>query len=452
MKFDRFDFTVWGVWASLVLALLVVILAGDRVGLRVVRTFPLDGGVADASNRIGLEFAQPMQVKTVEPLFEIEPAAPGKLEWDGRRMWFVAERPFTPGVPYIARLRAGGVSQGGQTAKRDVTWRFRAREPWIVFLSFDNNSRTLWRIRSGGGVPEQLAGVDGVFAFAVAPAGQQIVYSIRNNQGGVDLWLMTSAGQNPHLLVDCGPDNCSGPDWSPDGTLIAYSRAPAGVTPGRPHGAPRVWIVATATAETLPLNQDSQVLGYAPSWSPDGRRIAFFDQSITGIRILNWETKKEEIELHTLLGAMGTWSPDGDRMLFNNLSLTGGQAYVTLDLADLTTQTITTVLRSEANSVDFSLSAWSPTGEWVVVGRRLQGSGSSQQLWLMRPDGQDSHAITNDPRYTYTGYRWDPWGQSILFQRYETGKPPALETMVWSLATNTTRELTQQAGQALWAP
>jgi Tol biopolymer transport system component len=453
MKFDRFDFRVWGVVASLGLVLLAVILIGDQVGARVVRTFPVDGGIADASNRIGLEFAQPMQVKTVETRFEIDPPTPGKLEWAGRQMWFVADRPLTPGVQYTARLRAGGASQGGQPAKRDVTWRFRAREPWVVFLSFANNSRTLWRIRSSGGVPEPLEGVDGAYAFAVSPDGQQIVYSIANHQKGVDLWLMTSAGQDLHLLVDCGPDNCSAPDWSPDGSLIAYSRAPAGIAPGRPDGALRIWIVTLATAQTMPLIPDSQVLGSSPSWGPDGRRIAFFDQSINSIRILNWQTKKEAIVLPTRLGAMGTWSPDGNRMLFNNLILTGTQSYVTLDLADLTTQTITTVLRSQVNSVDFSISAWSPTGEWVVVGRRSQGSDPSQQLWLMRPDGKDSHPITDDPRYTYSGYLWDPWGQSIMFQRYETGNPSAApETMIWSLATNQMRPVAQDAALAVWAP
>lgn len=452
MKFDRFDYFVWAVMGGLVLAIAGVVLAGDHVGARVARAFPA-GGEAGAFGPLGVEFAQAMQADTVEARFEIDPPLVGSFRWEGQRLSFAPSQPFQPGVTYTARLRAGALARDGRATLQDWVWQFRVRDPWIVYLASVVGPREVWRVPAIGGTPEPLTQTDGrVYDFAVAPDGGQIAYSVVNQGNGADLWLMNRDGAGARLLVECGLDLCTVPAWSPDGVRIAYSREPAGLSPGAPNGPPRVWTVDLASAQTAPLYQSSQILGYGPVWSPDGRRLAFFDGSENGIRLLDLQTGREML-IQTLMGTVGAWSPDSARMLFTDMNLETGQPYVTLSLADFEAQTIRPVLGQELNWADYSVPAWSPDGEWVAIGLRVADSGPTKQIWLMRPDGTDGQAVTADPGYTFGGYRWDPWGTGLVFQRFEMNKPYATpEVVVWSRAIGALTVLVADGATPEWLP
>lgn len=453
LKFDRFDLTVWGVLAGLGLALAVVIGLGDQIGARVVSTYPAESALVGGRPHIRIEFAQPMQVKTVEAAFEIEPSLPGQFSWESQSLIFTPSQPLTPGVQYTARLKAGALSQGRQSVKREVVWRFSARLPEIVFRFYD--AAELWRVSASGGEAQQLTQTEGnVYDFAIAPDGEQIVYSAQNEERGLDLWLISRTGEAARLLVDCGPsyEICSAPAWSPDGARIAYSYEAVGLTPGAPNSPPRPWTVDVASGQTAILFQTSQVLGYEPSWSPDGTRLAMFDGSVGSLRILNLQTS-DEMLLPTQMGTMGSWSPDGEQMLFTDLVFSGEQPYASVMLADFAARTITPVLGREPNFADYGRPAWSPDGQWLAISQRVPESGPGHQVWLMRPDGSEARPIANDPAYTFSGYHWDPTGQALVFQRYALSQAAAQPgILVWQLQTNETRVLAENATLAAWLP
>jgi len=213
-----------------------------------------------------------MQARTVEPQFEIEPPTLGKPQWEGQRLWFAPDRPFQPGLSYTARLKAGALSEQGRSRKLDVIWSFRARTPWIVYLSPVNPPHQLWRIPSTGGNAQPLTSASvNVQDFAVSLNGQHIVYSQTNPQRGSDLWLMTGEGKAPHLLVDCGVNLCARPVWSPDGARIAYNWDPWGqgllflrFEPNKPYFRPEIVVWSMAIGKTKVLAQDTIM----PAWQP----------------------------------------------------------------------------------------------------------------------------------------------------------------------------------------
>lgn len=454
MKLDRFDLIVWSVAGALALAILGVIALGDRVGARVVRAFPAEGGGVSALGRIGLEFAQAMDANSVVTRLEIEPAVPGNVQWEEQQVWFQPAQPFQPNVTYTARLRAGALSRDGRAAQQDYAWTFRVREPYIAYLSgLGGGAREVWRVPMAGGTPEQLTRTDGrLYDFAVAPDGERIAYSLVNEARGADLWLMDRDGANPRLLVQCDADLCTVPAWSPDGARLAFSREPAGLTPGRPNGPPRVWTVTLATGEAGPAYQDSQVLGYGPTWSPDGRRLAFFDGGNSSIRLLDLQTQQEML-IQTRMGTVGAWSPDGRRMVYNDLDLETGTPFTTLAIADFDAQTIKPFLRPGPDFGDYGAPAWSPDGAWIAISGRTPVSGPGKQLWLLRPDGSETRAVTDDPLYTFGGYRWDAYGRALVFQRFELNKPYATpEVLVWFAETGAITLLVQDAATPEWLP
>jgi TolB protein len=456
VKPARFDLVVWGTLGVLALALAGLIVSGDHVGAQVASTSPVAGGTAPALAPITISFAQPMQAESVAARFGIDPAVPGRLEWAGPVMRWVPSAPLEPGVTYSAHLAAGALSTAGRELKDALMWSFTVRAPALLYISpATGGPPDLWQVDAAGAAPPvQLTQTGGkVFDFAAAPDSSQLVYSVINDQGGMDLWLLPLASPAPaRLLVACGPDRCTVPAWSPDATRIAFSREEQGLSPTSPLGPPRVWTVNMPGGEAAALYVDSQVLGYGPVWSPDGARLAFFDGGVGGIRVLTVATGEEQI-LPTYMGLVGAFAPDGQSMLFNDVKLQAEVVDSVLYRADFQTKAVSVPFGEGTTWSDFGVPAWAPTGEWLAVALRDGSSSPSKQLWLMRPDGTEARAITADPRFTHGSYHWDPWGRALVIQRVQLGVPyPKPELAVWSLDTNESHVVAVDATLAQWLP
>lgn len=110
---------------------------------------------------------------------------------------------------------------------------------------------------------------------AWSPDGKQIVFS-RANQLGTEipraaLYVMDADGSNQHELyrekASAGPLLLFTPAWSPDGSQIAFTRVS--------------YAGDTAKTSVYVMNSDGTGVreiasdGAEPAWSPDGKRIAF---------------------------------------------------------------------------------------------------------------------------------------------------------------------------------
>jgi hypothetical protein len=149
LNLERFDYIVWGTVAVIVLAIGAVVVLGDRVGAQVAATIPADGGEIGGGGRVGIQFAQAMRAETVAPLFSIEPATEGVIEWDGDTMWFKPNQSFKPGAPLTARLKAGAFSAEGRELKNEVVWRFSVRQPRLIYVA-PTDMRDIWMTTVGG--------------------------------------------------------------------------------------------------------------------------------------------------------------------------------------------------------------------------------------------------------------------------------------------------------------
>ena len=115
---------------------------------------------------------------------------------------------------------------------------------------------------------------------APSPDGTQIVYSTSQGLGlGSDTWLMKSDGsEQTHLFhLKGGAQSIAGLfAWSPDGSKIAYERISDSPVPFLPAG---LWVMNRVGGGQRLLAQADGGHGYAPLWSPDGRRIAFVERT-----------------------------------------------------------------------------------------------------------------------------------------------------------------------------
>ena len=104
----------------------------------------------------------------------------------------------------------------------------------------------------------------------ISPDGERIVYERRSNDIMIDatrsnLWLLDVASGAHRPLVS-GLDNASSPQWSADGTRIAWLQGTAQGTGIYVH-----WLASGQTALLTTLRESPSML----SWSPDGRWLAF---------------------------------------------------------------------------------------------------------------------------------------------------------------------------------
>lgn len=409
-----------------------------------------------AEGVITLAFPQAMNHQSVVDHFEISPVVQGNFLFDGNLMKFRPAVPLEVGASYQVRLRAGSITEEGQTLYLGRSWRISVREPQLVYLSPTREDSELWVSKMDGEDARQLTwNGGGVFDYSVSPDGGYVVYSRQNLQSGMDLWRVDRLGLSEEMLLDCGEDICYQPSWSPFGDRIAYSRV-ARLTLDGPDSGTRIWLLDVESRSTAPLFNDALQTGIYPSWSPDEAKLSYLDEVTDEIRIYDFEENRIS-EVTSLSGEQGSWAPDSTRMVYINTSTVGIQTFANrmfdLDYEHGLTKVI---LIDEEPPVDYTGLDWSPLGDWIVYGKRelLQFYGrSNSQIWITSPDGIQQQAVTQDFQYSNASFQWSPSGEEIVFQRLESGNSDFRpEIWVWNRDSGDLVKAAQDAALPAWLP
>jgi len=448
----RLDKAATLVACGLLAAIALVLWRGDRVGVVILHTAPGDGGQAAATAPIVIEFAQRMNAASVQASFSIVPAVEGKFVWEENTLYFLPMQPLVVGQQYTVTLAQGAQGQIAHDLLQDMQFSFAVRPAGVAFLRLARSGYTLWVAPELGDEPQQLSPGDAVFDFTVTEDGEQLIFSVVNEEAGIDLWIVSRGGGDARMLLNCGPDRCYAPDASRTGR-VAYNRVLAPLTPSEPYGPPRVWLLDLRNGETLRLHADTQKIGYGPTWSPDGQRLAYYDGVAARLVVLNILTG-EEIYLPSRAGVMGSWSPDIAYMLFyDTATQANGQPINQILRANFATQDILPFFDPQPQDADYSGPVVSPNGEWVALKVRSLENLANEQLWVLPPDGSYAMVAVEEGGYLYSNYQWGSDSSSLLYHRLRLGSADSQPSVwLWERSQGASRLLLGDASQPLWLP
>ena len=291
-----------------------------------------------------------------------------------------------------------------------------------------------------------------VQAPAWSPDGRTIVF-VSWRDGNGEVYAMDADGSGPRNLTQ-NPAKDVRPAWSPDGRSIAFVRSRdrhQRMQPGRrtPPEQSDIYVMNADGSRKRNLTRD-RANDDLPTWSPDGRRIAFLHGRGRGrgqLYVVNADgsglRNLGRIAGPALFYSHPVWSPDGRTIYFGRyLISTDGSGARKLPYIPL-------------------IAVWSPDGRQIAfVGNRatgLPGPGArfkaDSEIYVMNADGSGTRRLTHNLGYDGAP-AWSPDGRKIAFQskRRVGGNS---EVYVMNADGSGKRNLTRnpaQDGSPSWSP
>ncbi|MBL8130904.1 MAG: PD40 domain-containing protein [Anaerolineae bacterium] len=443
LTLSRFDRLVLLTAAALVAAIALTTLMGDRVGVLLQRVAPLGENAGHSTSPILITFSEPMDRPTVESRLRTDPPVDGAFSWSGQTITFKPSRAFTPGSNVTVILEKGARAEAGREVLSEYRFGFTVAPLQVAYLfPADGIPQNIWIAdpMQPEGARQITDSPTGIFDFSVSPDGAQIAFSEANTlENTYDIKLLTLATGELRQLTNCIDASCTNPVWNPNGRQIAYERVEYNTGMDNLGQSPtRIWLIdlENSPATTRPLLNETQILGYSPQWSADGRRIAFYDRGSIATLVHDLSDGRI-LAVPNSSGAPGTLSPDGSQLAYAELVvLEGGGSRSILHLVDLETGSDREFTVGD-DLVSDQRAQWSPDGSMLAVARQNAAAVRGTQIVLIAVESGETQQFTDDPRYANAFFWYDPTGAQLVVQRFpELGEDmqpdPLARPQIWT--------------------
>lgn len=282
---------------------------------------------------------------------------------------------------------------------------------YFVFRSSPINKGIDW----GKANNSQLTYQNGIEYFpSLAPDGSSFVFA-SDQVGNFDIYSQRVGGKNIKNLTESSTADDTQPAYSPDGKYIAFrsERSPAGI------------YVMEATGENL--NRVSEI-GFHPSWSPDSKEIVVstFGMSAPNVRsgvnnsiqIINIETRQKRVLINQD-GSFPTWSPNGKRVAYWFYPSALGRRDIATIAADGSGEPI--VLTDNFGSSNWN-PVWSPDGKFLYF---VSDKNGNWNVWRIAIDENTGKALSEPetigvPSKSSRHLAFSADGKKMIYVQYES--------------------------------
>jgi TolB protein len=269
-------------------------------------------------------------------------------------------------------------------------------------------------------------------------AASRIAFRRHNPNGTFDLLVVDSDGEDLRRIFGSEMAVYS-PTWSPDGRTLAYTQ--------RETEGWRLVERDMQTGRTRVIQGNSQLI-MTPAYSPDGTKLAFGMHVPGGIQIHDYDVSRgccmRRLSSAPMDNLSPTYAPDGQRLALHSTRTRAQHIYVMP--ADGGTAAVVTPF---GERVEYAAPDWSPNGSLIAFHGASRGTKQIMVVDADRPGSQVRQLTTEGINEDAS---WAPDGRHIVFSSSGMrGGGPGL--YVIDMATGNIRRLASGRLQlADWSP
>ena len=258
-------------------------------------------------------------------------------------------------------------------------------------------------------------------------AQAQIAFMSKRD-GNPEIYVMDADGKNQQRLTENRHDDWD-PSWSPDSKrIVFFSNRDGHVMGGIPTFEIYVLDADGGNQQRLTNHPNDD---RSPSWSPDGKRIAFVsnrDGHVIGgiptfeIYVMDADGKNQQRLTENRHGDWNPlWSPDGKRIVFSSRRDGHfiGDFGITEEIYVMDTDGQHQQRLTENRQNDL-LPSWSPNGKRIAFASDEKGNFENFEIYVMDANGGNQQRLTNN-RGDDWNPSWSPDGQRIAFMSKRNG-------------------------------